>query len=70
MLVRPARPGDVIKTPLDGSLPANDADLFLMGKTEVNPAAARQLAGVRSREFTGHMLDLPKGGMDVISVRN
>ena len=69
-LVRPARPGDVIKTPLDGSLPANDADLFLMGKTEVNPASARQLAGVRSREFTGHMLDLPKGGMDVISVRN
>ena len=37
-LVRPARPGDAIKTPLDNTLPANDVDLFLMGKTEVTPA--------------------------------
>ncbi len=69
-LVRPARPGDVIKTPLDGSLPANDADLFLMGKTEVNPAKARLQAGVPPREFTGHVLDLPKGGMNVVSAKN
>ena len=43
-LVRPARPGDVIKTPLDTSLPANDVDLFLMGKTELHArqGAARQ----------------------------
>ena len=45
-LVRPARPGDVIKTPLDTSLPANDVDLFLMGKTEVPPAKARLVTGV------------------------
>jgi pilus assembly protein CpaC len=69
-IVRPARPGDVIKTPLDGSLPANDTDLFLMGKTEVKPAAARLEAGVPAREFTGHMLDLPKGGLNVVSVKN
>ena len=37
-LVRPARPGDIIKTPLDSSLPPNDVDLFLMGKTELGPA--------------------------------
>ena len=61
-LVRPARPGDVIKTPLDNSLPANDVDLFLMGKTEV--AAGHQQARGRARcaPITGHMLDLPKGG--------
>jgi pilus assembly protein CpaC len=70
-LVRPARPGDVIKTPLDASLPVNDADLFLMGKTEITPASAKVAAGVPLREFTGHVLDLPKrGGTDVLSVRD
>ena len=69
-LVRPARPGDVIKTPLDSSLPANDADLFLMGKTEITPAMAQLIAGVPPRENTGHMLDLPKGGTHVVSARN
>jgi pilus assembly protein CpaC len=65
-LVRPARPGDLIKTPLDTTLPANDVDLFLMGKTEVTPAMARLAAGVPSREFSGHMLDLPKGAADAL----
>jgi pilus assembly protein CpaC len=69
-LVRPARPGDVIKTPLDSSLPVNDADLFLMGKTEIIPKMARLISGVPPREFTGHMLDLPKGEANVVSARN
>ena len=69
-LVRPARPGDVIKTPLDSSLPVNDVDLFLMGKTELTPAKARLVNGVLPREFTGHVLDLSKGDTDVLSVRN
>lgn len=69
-LIRPARPGDVIKTPLDGSLPANDADLFLMGQVEVSQAKVRKLAGVPPREFTGHVLDLPKGALNVVSSRN
>ena len=34
-LVRPARPGDVLRTPLDGTQPANDADFFLLGQAEV-----------------------------------
>jgi pilus assembly protein CpaC len=67
-LVRPARPGDVIKTPTDDTLPPNDADFFLMGKTEVTreqaksltPASAR-VAAAGEQPFTGHMLDLPKG---------
>jgi len=69
-LVRQARPGAVIKTPLDSSLPVNDVDLFLMGKTELTPAKARLVDGVLPREFTGHVLDLPKGVADVLSVRN
>jgi pilus assembly protein CpaC len=69
-LVRPARPGDAIRTPLDNTLPPNDVDFFLLGKPEVTPAMARLAAG-GNRPFTGHVLDLPKGGrIDVVSVRN
>lgn len=69
-LVRPARPGDTIKTPLDSSLPVNDADLFLMGKTEITNAQAKAAAGIPPREFTGHTLDLPqRGGANVVSSR-
>jgi pilus assembly protein CpaC len=69
-LVRPARPGDIVKSPLDGTLPANDTDLFLMGRTEITPAMARLIAGVPPRNFTGHVLDLPKGAANVVSARN
>lgn len=58
-LVRPARPGDVIKTPLDNSLPPNDADLFLLGKTEIPRKVAKLEAGTQ-RIMTGHMLDMPQ----------
>ncbi len=70
-LVRPTRPGDVVKTPADDALPPNDPDFFLLGKTEVTraqalaltPATAR-VAAAGDRPFTGHMLDLPKGVSD------
>ena len=66
-LVRPMRPGDVIRTPADDSLPPSDADFFLNGKTEISrtppadltPTEAR-VAIAEQRPFTGHMLDLPK----------
>jgi pilus assembly protein CpaC len=67
-LVRPTRPGDVVATPLDNSLPVNDVDLFLMGKIEVSRASARVLADAQEREFTGHVLDLPKGDPNVSTV--
>jgi hypothetical protein len=41
-----------------------------MGKTEIIPALAQRISGVRPRDYTGHMLDLPKGGANVVSVRN
>ena len=70
-LVRPTRPGDVVKTPADDALPPNDPDFFLLGKTEVTrteamaltPVTAR-IAAAGDRPFTGHMLDLPKGDSD------
>ena len=67
-LVRPARPGDPIATPLDGSLPPNDVDLFLLGKIDVSKPQAAQWAGVPPRELTGHILDLPKGAANVVNV--
>jgi pilus assembly protein CpaC len=66
-LVRPTRPGDVVRAPTDDTVPPNDVDFFLLGKTEITRAEIRQLtpAGARiaiagDRPFTGHMLDLPK----------
>jgi pilus assembly protein CpaC len=68
-LVRPTRPGDVVKTPLDNTLPANDIDFFLMGKAEVTPADVRLAVG-HQRPFTGHIIDLRKEGANVVAVRN
>jgi pilus assembly protein CpaC len=68
-LVKPARPGAVVATPLDSSLPANDADHFLMGNAEVPRAEHRALIG-HGIAFTGHVLELPKGGANVVAVRN
>ncbi len=49
-LVKPARPGQHLATPLDGRLPSNDPEFFLGGKLEV--AAAKPEPG------RGHILDL------------
>ena len=68
-IVQPARPGDAVKTPLDNTLPGNDADFFLHGKAEVPRAPRRDLIGA-TIPMSGHMLDLPKGGDHVVSVKN
>jgi pilus assembly protein CpaC len=69
-LVRPTRPGDDLKTPLDDTLPPNDSDFFLLGKAEVprhkaitSPAEER-IAAAGTMPFTGHMLDLGLGVSD------
>jgi pilus assembly protein CpaC len=43
-LVRPAKPGQQLKTPLDSSKPANDVDFFLLGKLEVDGDTKRRFA--------------------------
>jgi pilus assembly protein CpaC len=64
-IVRPARPGDVIKAPTDDTVPPNDADFFLLGKTELTRKQAQRLTPLEARiaaaggqADTGHMLDL------------
>jgi pilus assembly protein CpaC len=65
-IVRPARPGDVVKSPADDALPPNDPDFFVLGRTELSRAEAKKLpptapvAGAQTRPFTGHMLDMPE----------
>jgi pilus assembly protein CpaC len=60
-IVRPSRPGDVVKTPLDNTLPANDIDFFLFGKPEVARRENRRGEATYGHGPIGHMLDLPKG---------
>lgn len=72
-IVRPARPGDEIKAPTDDTLPPNDVDFFLLGKSEVTREEAKSLtpktariAVAADKPFTGHMLDLPKGESNAV----
>jgi len=73
-LVRPTSPGTALKTPLDDTLPANDADFFLMGKSEITPTDARMAVGQSQERYVGHILDLPKesskGTANVVAVKN
>jgi pilus assembly protein CpaC len=68
-IVRPARPGDPVKTPLDNTVPGNDADFFLAGKGEIPRGELRTAMGAEL-QYSGHMLDLPKGGHDVVVTKN
>ncbi len=57
-LVRPTRPGDTVKTPLDNTANGNDVDVFLAGQAEVT---ARQRGLTHEYRHVGHILDLSKG---------
>ena len=69
-LVRPARPGDGLRSPADDTVPPNDVDFFLLGKTEVprkgfgapNSAEQHIADAEGGQPFTGHMLDMARGG--------
>jgi len=69
-IVRPMTPTDPIRSPLDDKLPANDVDLFLNGKPEVDPSVAREELGQQVRPYVGHILDLPRNGGAYVSARN
>jgi pilus assembly protein CpaC len=68
-LVRPARPNDPIKTPLDATLPPNDRDFFLFGKNEITRQRARLAEGA-ALPLSGHIIDFPQRGSYVVRVRN
>jgi pilus assembly protein CpaC len=61
-LVRPDRPVDMVRTPLDNTLAPNDADFFLLGKHEVTREEARVIDGEPQDPQLGHIIDLPQGG--------
>jgi pilus assembly protein CpaC len=67
-LVRPARPGDVLRTPFDAAKPANDPDLFLLGQAEITKPMDRRLKGISdgSHPPLGHILDVPKGAQVLV----
>jgi pilus assembly protein CpaC len=69
-IVHPLRPTDVVRTPFDNTLPANDVDFFLMGKAEISPELARLAVGSVNRPYVGHVLDLPKNGGAYVSVKD
>ena len=62
-LVRPARPGDVLRTPLDSAKPANDPEFFLLGQAEITVPMDRRLKGRSDGRAppVGHILDVAKG---------
>lgn len=43
-LVKPGKPGAIIETPLDTTVPANDLDLFLAGKLEIEKPGRAPIA--------------------------
>jgi pilus assembly protein CpaC len=62
-LVRPARPGEVLKTPTDRTIPPNDVDFFALSKNEVERAPKagapnQALAAAAPQPLSGHMLDI------------
>jgi pilus assembly protein CpaC len=60
--VRPARPGDALRTPFDNSVNGNDADVFLLGRAEVTPRQIREYPPIlKPYKPVGHIIDLPKG---------
>jgi pilus assembly protein CpaC len=54
-LVKPAKPGQRLKTPLDATAQANDADLFLVGQQEI-PVAKARASGTAPLPASGHIL--------------
>jgi pilus assembly protein CpaC len=67
-LVKPAKPGQRLRTPLDSTLPPNEVDLFLMGKNEILKEAVLEVTGTlakRETTQTGTALIDFMGGNDV-----
>ncbi|WP_262031477.1 type II and III secretion system protein family protein [Microvirga sp. Mcv34] len=58
-LVRPAKPGQPLRTPLDVSKPSNDAEFFLLGNLEVSSDMQRRFAeGTGVVGPYGHIVNL------------
>lgn len=65
-LVKPAKPGERLRTPLDQSVPANDPDFFLVGQMERNRSDVPGQPGAVRAATSGHILDLDAGARHVV----
>ncbi|MEQ1715008.1 MAG: type II and III secretion system protein family protein [Hyphomicrobium sp.] len=52
-LVKPKKPGELLATPLDGPVAANDADFFLNGRQEITQSDERR----RDPKLYGHIIE-------------
>jgi pilus assembly protein CpaC len=63
-LVQPIKPGQKLKTPLDNTRPGNDAEQFLLGRSEVpkdgypRRGPIEPVAAAARQAGTGHILDI------------
>ncbi|NBJ10563.1 type II and III secretion system protein family protein [Microvirga arsenatis] len=58
-LVKPAKPGQPLRTPLDGTKPSNDVEFFLMGSLEVDSGMQKRFAeGAGVVGPYGHIVEL------------
>lgn len=61
-LVRPAKPGEPLKSPLDATKPSNDPEFFLLGALEVDDKTLRGFSeGSGVTGPFGHIIELPAG---------
>jgi pilus assembly protein CpaC len=61
-LVKPGRPGQPLRTPLDGKKPSNDIEFFLLGTLEVDNDMQKRFAeGAGVIGPYGHIVELPPG---------
>jgi pilus assembly protein CpaC len=66
-LVKPSRPGQPLRTPLDGAKPSNDLELFLLGTLEVDSEMQKRFAeGAGVIGPYGHIVELKPGKRNVI----
>ncbi len=65
-LVKPAKPGQPLRTPLDATKPTNDPELFLLGQLEVDSDMKRRFVeGTGVIGPYGHIVELPPGKRNV-----
>jgi pilus assembly protein CpaC len=66
-LVKPGKPGQPLRTPLDGSKPSNDLELFLLGSMEVDSDMQKRFAeGAGVIGPYGHIVELKPGKRNAV----
>jgi pilus assembly protein CpaC len=65
--VRPGKPGQPLRTPLDASKPSNDLEYFLLGSMEVDNDMQKRFAeGTGVIGPYGHIVELKPGKRNAV----